>query len=247
MRLFRLLRPEEIECRISEIGKDGSWLTLLLYKTVRTDASLLDEVVGPYNWANDYRVIDGKMYCGIGIRSDDGEWIWRWNVGTESNTEAEKGEASDAMKRAGFVWGIGAELYSAPRIYLRSDVCEIKKRENGKFVCYDRFAVSRIEYGEREEITALEIVNAKNGRAVYTFGGRAAAPRPATDDGPAPGRQTRLEDQDPPVYKCRKCGKVVDQNTAAWSREACEGLILCSEHQRDYFTWKKQQGGTASA
>lgn len=175
MRMFRLLRADEIETRVAEVAKDGSWLTLLLYKTARTDASLLDEVVGPLNWANDYKVIDDKMYCSIGIRSGEtGEWVWKWNVGTESNTEAEKGEASDAMKRAGFVWGIGAELYSAPRIYIRQGDAEIKEKRNGSgYTCYDRFDVSRIEYDENERIKTLEIVNAKTGKVVYTMGKKA--------------------------------------------------------------------------
>ena len=109
MRNFRLLKPDEIEVRVASVSETG--ITALLYKTARTDYALLDETVGMMGWANDYRVIDGKMYCGIGIRGD-GEWVWKWNCGTESNTEAEKGQASDAMKRAGFCWGIGTELYS---------------------------------------------------------------------------------------------------------------------------------------
>ena len=44
--------------------------------------------------------------------------MWKWDCGVESNTEKEKGEASDAFKRAGFRWGIGIELYNSPRIYL---------------------------------------------------------------------------------------------------------------------------------
>lgn len=155
--MFRLLNADEIECRVSEIDKQGRYLRLLLYKTARTDSALLDETVGPMNWSNDYRTIDGKMYCGIGIRSaEHGEWIWKWNVGTESNMEAEKGEASDSMKRAGFVWGIGAELYTAPAIKVNSDKCNIKDY-NGKFKCYDKFSVSRIEYTEQGTICFLSI------------------------------------------------------------------------------------------
>lgn len=158
MRRFRLLTENEIECRISEIAKNGSFLRLLLYKTARTDAALLDETFGPMNWCNDYREINGKMYCGIAVRDKDGDgnWVWKWNVGTESNMEAEKGQASDAMKRAGFVWGIGTELYSAPDIRIPADKCNIKQYGD-KFRCYDRFDVEKIAYDKNENICGLAI------------------------------------------------------------------------------------------
>lgn len=156
MRQFRLLNTDEVECRISEIDKQGRFLRLLLYKTARTDAALLDETYGPMNWCNDYREINGKMYCGIAVRDDSGAWVWKWNVGTESNMEAEKGQASDAMKRAGFVWGIGTELYSAPEIKISSDKCNIKEY-GGKFRCYDRFSVEKIAYSEKQEICGISI------------------------------------------------------------------------------------------
>lgn len=157
MRTFRLLNEQEIECRVSEIAKSGQYLKLLLYKTARTDAAILDEKFGPMNWQNKYQVIDGKMYCSIGIRDKDtGEWIWKQNVGTESNMEAEKGQASDAMKRAGFVWGIGTELYTAPEIKIQSGSCNIKQYGD-KFKCYDRFTVEKIKYDNAERIVALAI------------------------------------------------------------------------------------------
>ena len=70
MRNFRLLKADEIECRISQVNANG--VSILLYKTARTDYSLLDEKFGMFRWQNDYKTIDGKMYCGIGIQ-DDGE------------------------------------------------------------------------------------------------------------------------------------------------------------------------------
>ena len=136
MRNFRLLMEPEIECRIAEIRKDGRSLSLLLYKTARTDAAMLDEVYGPENWQNDFKILDGKLYGGIGIPFGD-QWVWRWDCGTESNMEAEKGQASDAFKRAGFKWGIGAELYTSPRITVPSDKCNIKEYggKKIKFIC----------------------------------------------------------------------------------------------------------------
>lgn len=157
MRAFRPLTESEIECRISEISRNGSGLSLLLYKTARTDAALLDEVYGPGSWQNDFKILDGKLYGGIGIKFD-GEWIWRWDCGTESNVEKEKGQASDAFKRAGFKWGIGSELYSSPRIFVVSDKCTIKDY-NGKLRCYDSFSVEKILYDEAGNVTAVAIRN----------------------------------------------------------------------------------------
>ena len=117
---FRLLDKEEIECRVQSIMKDNSGCILLLYKTARTDYNLLDEVVGAMNWKCDYKEIKGNLYCEIAIYNKDlQQWISKSNCGVESNTEAEKGEASDSLKRAGFVWGIGRELYTAPFTYIK--------------------------------------------------------------------------------------------------------------------------------
>lgn len=151
MKMFRLLNADEIECRVSRCTEKGA--VLLLYKTARTDADLLDETVGPDRWENDFKVVDGVLYGGVGITMNDGDKVWKWDAGTESNTEAEKGRASDAFKRAGFKWGLGRELYSAPDIFIPAGKCNIKSKEwQGKttYQCFDDFQVAEIAYaGER--------------------------------------------------------------------------------------------------
>lgn len=163
------MKADEIECRISETKE--KYVRLLLYKTARTDAALLDEKFGIFGWRNEYKEIDGKMYCGIGIKSPDGEWVWKWNVGTESNTEAEKGQASDALKRAGFTWGLGAELYTAPDIQIWSPKVNITVT-NGKPRCYERFSVKKIEYDEKGNIRDLLITNEKDKEVFKYVGGK---------------------------------------------------------------------------
>ena len=158
---FRLLTADEIECRISQISDKG--LSLLLYKTARTDANLLDEKYGPFEWQNDFKVVDGVLYGGIGISDNQGAFVWKWDAGTESNTEAEKGRASDAFKRAGFKWGIGRELYTAPRIWISADKCNI--REGRK--CYDTFEVEKIAYNDKQEISGLSILC--NGKRCFVW------------------------------------------------------------------------------
>lgn len=161
MRKFRLLKADEIECRIAQTKPNG--VQLLLYKTARTDAALLDEAY-PDQWQCDFKALDGKMYGGIGIKINN-EWLWRWDCGSESNMEAEKGEASDAFKRAGFKWGLGTELYSSPFIWVKAEDCKI---ENGK--CSDRFRVANIEYDENERIIALDIDNVTQHKSCFHMG-----------------------------------------------------------------------------
>ncbi len=163
---FRPLEAEDIEIRVAQVSQKG--VTLLLYKTARTDANLLDEVVGENGWQNDFKVIDGVLFGGIGIR-ENGEWIWKWDCGTESNTEKEKGEASDAFKRAGFKWGIGRELYTAPFVWIDSGKCAIKQNERTqKWECKDRFRVLEIVY-DGGKISHLTIENSTKGCAVFWY------------------------------------------------------------------------------
>jgi len=176
MTRFRPLRAEEVECRVNQCSERGC--SLLLYKTARTDMDLLDETVGAENWQNRYTSIDGKLFCEIGIRTDSGEWVWKSDTGTESNMEAQKGEASDARKRAGFAWGIGRELYTAPRIWVGADKCNIREGRNGRKQCYDDFRVTEMEVVDGQ-IALLTIVNmSRRGVVVYGNGkGKVETPK----------------------------------------------------------------------
>ena len=174
---FRPLKAEEVECRVNQCSDKGC--SLLLYKTARIDMELLDEVVGHENWQNRYHSIDGKLFCEIGVRNESGEWIWKSDTGTESNMEAQKGEASDAFKRAGFRWGIGRELYSAPkRIWVGADMCTVKQGKSGRWQCYDDFRVTELGV-EDGRIVRLTIANmSRRGIVVYGNGkGKAAVPK----------------------------------------------------------------------
>lgn len=113
---FRNLRADEIQVRPTDTKTKGS-ATLLLYKDARVDMDILDETVKASRWQREYYEVKGVVYCRIGILTDNG-WVWKSDCGIESNTDAAKGEASDAAKRAAVAWGIGRELYSGPKIRL---------------------------------------------------------------------------------------------------------------------------------
>jgi len=182
---FRLLNADEIEARIARIT--GKGVTILLYKDARCDMRILDETVGPEKWQRSHEVINGNLFCNVSIYCEDqGEWVTKQDVGTESNTEAEKGQASDSFKRACFNWGIGRELYTAPLIFFKAADCNI---EDGR--CYDRFTVKEIEY-EGHRISYLKVMNTKT-KAVFTFGSSKYANEENKNDLVTPEQADELE------------------------------------------------------
>lgn len=163
---LRPLNADEIECRVGTINEKG--LTLLLYKDARADMKLLDEIYGAENWQRKHYELKGHIYCSVGIKIDD-EWIWKDDVGTESNTEATKGESSDSFKRACFNWGIGRELYTSPFIWIAKEhYKEFTNPNTGKPSTYDKFAVEKIRV-ENGEITGLAIRNDKTKVNVFIY------------------------------------------------------------------------------
>lgn len=114
------LTAGEIELRVGATSAAKEKVSLLLYKTARTDRNKLDKVCGPLNWQNKhYNDSHGNIVCGISIwDKDKSEWVTKYDVGVESKTEKEKGSYSDSFKRAGFRWGIGVKLYDAPAIWV---------------------------------------------------------------------------------------------------------------------------------
>ena len=66
---IRLLRADEIECRVASISEKG--LSLLLFKDARVDQKILDETFTPFGWRRTHQSIDGNLYCTVEI----------WDVG----------------------------------------------------------------------------------------------------------------------------------------------------------------------
>ena len=157
---FRPLRADEIEVRVQSIKEKG--VILLLYKNARCDMNILDETVGAENWQREHYECKGNLFCRVGIRCADG-WIYKSDCGAESNTEKEKGEASDSFKRACVNWGIGRELYTAPFIFVKTGDVQIS---NGK--TYDRFLVGKIRT-ENGKIVGLSIHNETLKKRVFVW------------------------------------------------------------------------------
>ena len=230
---FRTLNADEIDVKVGTVG-DG-YYTVLLYKNARVDMAILDETVRAENWQRDHKEVKGNLYCGIGINVNFKEsnfdtkekeplWVWKWDCGVESDFgDKQKGEASDSFKRAGFNWGIGRELYTAPKIYIN---CETTT-DDGKHYKIKNVAdirqsnslkVKEIEYNEKREITKLVIVDTKG---VQVF----------------PKQFTQMEQSSKPYDKfakglsCEQCDEVVTQKVADYSLSKY-GKVLCFDCQK---------------
>lgn len=151
---FRALRADEVDVRVSMVKDTPSsqGVQLLLYKDARCDMNILDETVGPMNWQRQHGRDNANCVVSIWDESK-GQWIAKEDTGTESNTEKEKGLASDSFKRACFNWGIGRELYTSPFIWVRPPCVKIKDKKT-----YDRFSVREMDV-ENGRIKRLVVWN----------------------------------------------------------------------------------------
>lgn len=193
---FRPLKADEIDIRIDRVTAKGAML--LLYKNARVDMAILDETVGADNWKRSHEVIHDNLFCNISIWSQElQEWVAKQDVGVESFSAKEKGEASDSFKRAGTCWGIGRELYTAPNIFV---ACKTNKKESGKgyelekpYELSDLF-VSHITYDENgsdRKVKELVICN-KKGDVVFTNTGKPRKPIDPTEPSGVPDVNARI-------------------------------------------------------
>lgn len=176
--MFRALRADEIDARVAQCKQKG--VQLLLYKNARCDMNILDETVGPMNWMR--RHVRENANCIVSIYDKDRkQWIEKEDTGTESNTEAEKGLASDSFKRACVNWGIGRELYTAPFIWIKAGDVTLKEGTyNNKptYKTYDTFSVEEMDVKDGQ-IIAVTIRNDTTGKRVFTW------KKPAPNQSPA--------------------------------------------------------------
>lgn len=175
---FRPLRADEVECRVAQTAKKTdndpmAWITALLYKDARCDMNILDETVGPTNWQRHHSRDNAN--CIISIWDEEKkQWIAKEDTGTESNTEKEKGLASDSFKRAAFNWGIGRELYTAPMIYIPRIGKDGKEnftlRKQGDKVSPILNLVVTFMKVQNGRIVGLNIENTRERRTVFAWG-----------------------------------------------------------------------------
>lgn len=168
---IRSLRAEEIEVRVNMVTEKGA--QLLLYKDSRCDKRILDETFGVTGWKNRYEEIKGNLFCTISIRDGD-QWVDKCDCGVESFSEKEKGEASDAFKRAGFNVGIGRELYTKIFYFANVPTKNTSKDLNKpKYELVDKYMTFHVEEitvnEEKEKIEQIKIADNK-GNIVFEYG-----------------------------------------------------------------------------
>ena len=169
--IFRTLTPDEIDVRVDQIIDTPKFLgcRVLLYKDARVDMNLLDEVVKPLNWKREHKRDNAN--CVVSIWDEEKrEWISKEDTGSESNQDKEKGLASDSFKRACVNWGIGRELYSAPKTTFIKLSKEDFYESNGKKYLNKniKFFVKEIDYDDKRNINYLVIID-QDGNTVYEF------------------------------------------------------------------------------
>ena len=108
---------DRVKFRIGRKYANNQRAHMLAYVDARYVQDRLDDVIGAENWSNSFEVIDNTLFCSITVVFPDGKAVTKTDCGTESNVEKEKGEASDAFKRAAVMLGIGRDLYDLPNHY----------------------------------------------------------------------------------------------------------------------------------
>lgn len=172
LKLNTPLSINEIDFRVQSINK-GGYATILAYKDARVDMNRLDSVYGVGFWQKKYDLINGNLFCSVGIWNKElSQWVWLQDVGTESMTEKEKGQASDAFKRACFNLGIGRELYDYPIIQVKLNPNEFKIEQfNNKEIVKPTFDFKLKEWIWYSEFTdgKLTYLGAKDQNSVVRF------------------------------------------------------------------------------
>jgi hypothetical protein len=114
--------PADVEWRPAGNASAGARVQLVAYVDARTVMDRLDAVVGAGGWSftlepivvdgGELRVARGRLTI-AGVTKDD--------IGTASNWEPSKGCASDALKRAAVLFGVGRYLYALPVVTVTLD------------------------------------------------------------------------------------------------------------------------------
>ncbi len=206
-KLKRPLTREDVDFRVGSLITKGTgdklkvYATILAYKDARTDMKVLDDATDGL-WQNEYRRDSkGVLQCGIGIKFAD-EWIWKWSNGVESKTEAVKGEYSDALKRAGFMWGIGRELYEVPTLFITLDKDEFYM-DGSKAKASNKFRPNDWTWEITNEMKTFKATD-KAGKVRLTVD-ESEAPEDQPEE-PKPPVTPRSPVVNPTAETCNKCG-----------------------------------------
>lgn len=115
--------PREVHWRVGSVSVDEEQGMALAYIDARHVQERLDEVCGPSSWRVSHQRVDNRNVCTLSIRvvHSDGtaEWVSKEDGAGDTDIEGQKGGLSDALKRAGVLWGIGRYLYRLGNTWVR--------------------------------------------------------------------------------------------------------------------------------
>lgn len=210
--------PDDIEWRVGSTTKDKTKGLALAYITNRAIQNRLDDVFGIAGWKNEFRDWKGSgVLCGLSCFVND-QWITKWDGAEETNMEATKGGISDAMKRAGYQWGIGRYLYK-----LESQWVEIDPRGSSYVIRPGKEPKLPI-WALPEGFTYMPSQAPK--KAVQTD-----VLKPVNFLGEV-GINDTIPEPEKQVFKCSSCGEVITAKVSGYSKEKF-GKPLCMKCQNE--------------
>lgn len=109
--------PRFVKWRIGSTSKDKTKGIALAYIDSREVMKRLDDVCGVAGWQAHYKEVNGGFICELSIKIGN-DWITKSNAAGNTKVEPIKGGASDALKRAAAVWGVGRYLYYLPNVWV---------------------------------------------------------------------------------------------------------------------------------
>jgi hypothetical protein len=186
------------------------------YIDARDVQDLLDEVCQPQNWQCEFYALKDRIFCKIGILLN-GQWVWKSDCGHESHIEKEKGEASDAFKRAAVHWGIGRFLYTLPELRLRT------AQHKGKW--YPAIDGKIIRDKERLSVICSELVKVKtSGGRIIAEDGEPLDAEPIESSTPKPAATKATESE--------KASPMATDKVMATAQKLREGLLMLTNGDR---------------
>ena len=217
---FKPISKEDIEVRPTDTKHRGS-ATLLLYMDSRAAVRILNDTVGAMNWQVEYHgECSDRIFCRLSIWDEEkSQWIVREDVGSPSNIEASKGEASDSLKRCLARFGCDY-LYTAPRIIIQ---CPDDYYKNDRLTM--TFRVHSIDY-EGNKISQLTIVD-RIGRIVFDWSLSGGTKSNDPNDNNLEVFKKfcrRIQDSGEPKGEVLKFYRYYEEKVPKWLRLDCESL-----------------------
>ena len=154
--LFAPLTVKEIEVRENNVNRGG--VNVLLYKTSHTDTERFAEAFGTRYKIQFTELTPNSVLCTIWVYDTElKQWVDKSDVGFNDSPLEEvriKGKYTDAIKRAGFRWGIGNELYVKFPLFIKCPTIPNPRKNNSWIV--DRNAIG---YDKKLRVSKVNIVD----------------------------------------------------------------------------------------